>query len=259
MKNNIVILIAILFLCSFSSLWAEEERRELIFSTLDEVEKEITSQTACVNRDYQQRAISISQALKEAEKLLTEKSLEQPAALTKAKIEPSQPSPSQNFFSDFYLYSPLLTLINNWAGLSPLYFYDSDDFTWNWKKYFGEGAEYVYATLGLQSGYITGDTTYHITFAEDVLGFVFSGESELEFPLDNFLLGVEGVLGYKDFRNDKRDKARLSVSWFTDVSSDAGKMQDSDWLNNNYDILYTGSTHPGLDIYSESDTDLDTN
>ena len=103
--------------------------------------------------------------------------------------------------------------------------------------------ENIYTTLGLQSGYITGDTTYHISFS--------GGESELEFPLDNFLLGIEGGLGYKNINNDKQDRARLTVSWFTDITNDAGKMKDSDWVD--------GDGHEGLDIYSESDADLDTN
>jgi len=119
--------------------------------------------------------------------------------------------------------------------------------------------ENIYTTLGLQSGYITGDTTYHINFSEEVLGTVYSGESELEFPLDNFLWGIEGGLGYRNINNEKQDRARLTLSWFTNIDNDAGTMKDSDWLNDAYDIYYTGSPHPGLDMYTESDADLDTN
>ncbi len=110
------------------------------------------------------------------------------------------------------------------------------------------------ATLGLQTGYIRGDTTYHINFTEAV---IYEGESELEFPLDNFLLGVEAALAYKNPYNEKQDRARLTLGWFTDITNDAGEMKDSDWLNDAYDIYYYGTTHPGLDIYSESEADAD--
>jgi outer membrane protease len=119
--------------------------------------------------------------------------------------------------------------------------------------------KYAYMTLGLQTGYITGNTTYHISFSEEVLGVVYNGDSELEFPLDNFLWGIEGGVGYKNINNEKQDRARLTLRWLTDVNNGAGKMKDSDWLNDAYDIYYYGITHPGLDIYSESDADLDTN
>jgi len=75
--------------------------------------------------------------------------------------------------------------------------------------------------MGLRSGGITGYTKYHISFS--------GGESELEFPLGNFFLGLEGVLGLKNPENDKQDRARLAIGWLTNVGGDSGTMKDSDW------------------------------
>ena len=71
-------------------------------------------------------------------------------------------------------------------------------------------------------------------------------ESELEFPLKTFLLGVEGGWGYQN--SQKQDKLRLSAKWLTNIDHGSGKMKDSDWIE--------GDDHPGLDIYSESDIEL---
>ncbi len=101
--------------------------------------------------------------------------------------------------------------------------------------------------LGLQTGYITGDSTYRISFS--------GGASELEFPVDNALLGVVVVLHIKGKEGEEikqdRDKTRFNIEWVTSISDKAGKVKDSDWLD--------GDGHPGLDIYSESDAELDFN
>lgn len=99
----------------------------------------------------------------------------------------------------------------------------------------------LYLNISLQSAYLKGDTTYHISFP--------GGESELEFPLKTFLLGPEVSLGYKN--PQKQEKIRLNVKWLTNIGHGSGKMKDSDWIE--------GDGHPGLDIYSESNIKLKAN
>jgi len=96
----------------------------------------------------------------------------------------------------------------------------------------------IYLDLGVQSGYLKGDTTYRITFLE--------GASELEFPLKTYLVGPEIGWGYKN--SLKQDKLQVKVKWLTNISRGSGKMKDSDWLDDD--------GQPGLDIYSESDIEL---
>ena len=105
------------------------------------------------------------------------------------------------------------------------------------KGFLGEN---IYATMGLQSGYITGHTKSHTSYP--LLGY--TGESELEYPLGNFFLGVEGVLGLKNSENGKQDRARLAIGWLTNVGADSGTMKDSDLVNG-----YLWS-------YTESDSEL---
>ncbi len=96
----------------------------------------------------------------------------------------------------------------------------------------------IYLDLGVQSGYLKGDTTYHISFP--------GGASELEFPLKTYLLGPEVCWGYKN--SLKQDKLQVKVKWLNNISRNSGKMKDSDWIE--------GDGQPGLDIYSESDIEL---
>ncbi len=112
---------------------------------------------------------------------------------------------------------------------------------WAQEKAFWDSKKNLYATIGPQFGYINGDTTYHIGFP--------GGASELEFPIDNALWGFEASLGYRNPYNDKQDRARLVLKFFSDIDNYAGKMKDFDWLDDD--------GHSGLDIYSESDADLD--
>jgi outer membrane protease len=99
----------------------------------------------------------------------------------------------------------------------------------------------IYLDIGVQSGYLKGDTTYRISFPE--------GASELEFPLKTYLLGPEISWSYKN--PQKQDKFRVKIRWLTNIGHGSGKMKDSDWIE--------GDGQPGLDIYSESDIKLKAN
>jgi len=79
--------------------------------------------------------------------------------------------------------------------------------------------------------------------------------SELEFPLDAYLLGLTTSLHYKDRLN-------LSFELTKNLSTDAGDMEDSDW--GYWYLVYDGGVplshdvRPNtLDIYSESKAELD--
>jgi hypothetical protein len=101
--------------------------------------------------------------------------------------------------------------------------------------------------FGLSGGYINGYTKYHISFD--------GGASELEFPLKAYLAGIN--LGW-GFRNDQRqEKVRMELKWLTNVSDGKGKMEDSDWIDDDASFLgIPGYSHPGKDIFSESDVKL---
>lgn len=201
---------------------------------------------------------AIAQALKRAEEILREKALIQSSCSAQAERDFSRSRPQKSFFSDFSVNSPLTTLMGNPIGAASPYFCGLRE---SLMEPLGEN---LYGMLGMRYGYITGDTTYHIDFTNSwaVGGH---GESELEFPLGNSLLGIEAALGYRGPYNDKQDRARLTLWWFTDIENDAGKMKDSDWIENDEGYLdtYVGAAdwgqHAGKDIYSESDANLDTN
>jgi outer membrane protease len=103
--------------------------------------------------------------------------------------------------------------------------------------------------VGPQWGYLYGDTTYHISQYFGSSGI----ESELEFPLQTALAGI--ALKYNS--EDRREKLGLQVSltWMTNIDKGSGKMKDSDWLTDDYD-LELGAPHPGKDVYSESEIEL---
>jgi outer membrane protease len=110
-------------------------------------------------------------------------------------------------------------------------------------------------------GYLTGSTIYHIS-AYDASGGI---ESELEFPLNTVLFGLEG--GYISKNRKGQDAFRIALQWSMNIGNGSGKLKDSDWLTDNFDIAAppppnppnSGYAHPGLDIYSESDTTLKAN
>jgi len=107
-----------------------------------------------------------------------------------------------------------------------------------------------YITVGI--GKLGGDTTYQI--GGTVVTPLGSGQvhfpiSELEFPLDVWMVSVEGS---KEFA----EKWKVSVGVKKNITSDAGKMKDSDWGAWFLDG-YAWAEKDTLDIYSESDAGLD--
>ena len=112
--------------------------------------------------------------------------------------------------------------------------------------------------FGFGLGYLTGSTLYHIS-AYDATGGI---ESELEFPLDTMLYGLEG--GYVSKNANGHDAFRIGLQWFRNLGSGSGKLKDSDWISGTAE---TGPppnglglpAHPGLDIYSTSDIELKAN
>ncbi len=108
-----------------------------------------------------------------------------------------------------------------------------------------------YFDIGLPVGYTSGDTTYH-TSSYDAAGN--GTESELEFPIKTYLIGLHGELGTNKLQ--EKNRFMVKMTWLTNLGSGSGKMKDSDWLTDNIDIATVGATHPGKDIYSESDIDL---
>jgi outer membrane protease len=116
--------------------------------------------------------------------------------------------------------------------------------------------------FGYGIGYLNGNTLYHISVYDATGGI----ESELEFPLNTVLFGLEG--GYVSKNAKGQDEFRIGLQWFTNIDSGSGKLKDSDWLTDNFDIQAppsppyppnSGYPHPGLDIYSESDIALKAN
>lgn len=101
-------------------------------------------------------------------------------------------------------------------------------------------------------GRLNGDTTYQIGGTVDTpsgsvkLHFPIS---ELEFPLDVYMVSLEGSIGFAN-------KWKVSAGVKKNITDDAGKMKDSDW---GYYWLegYPWAEQSTLDIYSESDADLD--
>lgn len=105
--------------------------------------------------------------------------------------------------------------------------------------------------LGISSTYLSGHTTYHISYYEGPTGI----ESKLEFPLRTYLMGIEGAISYTWGRKD--NKFRLGFIFLKNIDNGSGKLKNSDWLSDDIDIYLYGRANPGKDIYSESDIDLD--
>lgn len=105
--------------------------------------------------------------------------------------------------------------------------------------------------VGARAGRLTGSTVYHISLNDGIS----SVDSELEFPLETVLAGL--ALGYARQDRSGRSNVKLSFSWLENIDSGSGVVKDSDWLSDDLDVQEVGSVHPGKDIYSESDMELE--
>lgn len=112
----------------------------------------------------------------------------------------------------------------------------------------------LYTRVGLETAYLSGHTTYHISF-DNSWEYGGHGESKLEFPLDNYLIGLNALVGKRSPENPGQDKARLSLRLLVNIDDEAGIMKDSDWIEN--DAAFEEDPHPGRDLYTESDAELD--
>jgi len=115
----------------------------------------------------------------------------------------------------------------------------------------------VSGSMGVGFGTLNGNTLYHISSYDTAGNGI---ESELKFPLQETLLGVEGGIVVKNAKG--QDEFAVQLQLFTNVGNGSGQLHDSDWLTNNFDIQAppsppnppnSGYPHPGLDIYSTSD------
>ncbi len=110
-----------------------------------------------------------------------------------------------------------------------------------------------FTKLGLETRYINGDSTYHISF-DNTWENGGHGESELEFPLANIMAGISLIVGSRHEENPSLTKAQFSVTWLGVVTQAAGTMKDSDWIEN--DAAFGETPHAGKDLYTESDAQL---
>ncbi len=122
---------------------------------------------------------------------------------------------------------------------------------------FAQGPSY---DLSVGIGKLDGDTTYQIggkVTNDSIHGNYVQHDptSELEFPLDVYMLSVEGNVHFSK-------KWHLAADIKRNITSDAGHMKDSDWgISWEYPQIGSGDWEwygpDSLDIYSESDSDLD--
>ena len=101
-------------------------------------------------------------------------------------------------------------------------------------------------------GKLSGDTTYRIGGTVTTPSGSYQVHfpiSELQFPLDVFMVSVEGTIEFAEIWN-------VSVGVKKNITIYAGKMKDSDW--GAYFLEgYPWAERDTLDVYSESDADLD--
>jgi len=110
----------------------------------------------------------------------------------------------------------------------------------------------IFVKIGPEVRYISGDSTYHISFDNPWAAGGHS-ESELEWPLDNWFGGINYLGGDKGDHNQIKNQFGLRV--LGRINEDAGTMKDSDWIEN--DAAYGVSSHPGKDLYGELDAELE--
>jgi outer membrane protease len=106
--------------------------------------------------------------------------------------------------------------------------------------------------VGLKTAYLSGKTIYHISF-DNPWDYGGHGESELEFPMDNYLLGIDLLIG----KERTKREGHLGFRFLTNIDKDAGVMKDSDWIEN--DAAFGKPVHSGRDCYTESDAELSAN
>jgi hypothetical protein len=89
----------------------------------------------------------------------------------------------------------------------------------------------LFTGTGPEVRHTAGDSTYHISFDEPwALGG--HGESELEFPINNVMAGINVIVGTKYGKNSRKSKGRLCLRLLGTIDKDAGIMKDSDWIEN---------------------------
>lgn len=107
-----------------------------------------------------------------------------------------------------------------------------------------EGARGIYFSLGAEAGMLSGSNLYHITVPVNEMSggvLIESVESELEFPLNSAVGGLNMSLG-------KKEKWSVDASFRINLTRNTGKTLDSDW--------FTANGVRDLFVYSESDTDM---
>jgi hypothetical protein len=105
--------------------------------------------------------------------------------------------------------------------------------------------------LAVPVAVLGGHTTYRIEGADATS----SVASELAFDLGGFLGGVEARVAAPGTSEGSRLVFRLGV--LHSLGGSTGTLEDSDWLDGAVEATEVGAAHPGLDIYSESDAELD--
>jgi outer membrane protease len=102
--------------------------------------------------------------------------------------------------------------------------------------------------ISVGTGYLAGETQYQIGgtvhLADGSTEKTHFPLSELKFPIDAYMIRGQLDLGFFE-------KWGLMLRAETNLTEDTGKMEDSDWG------VWEGSPTTQLDIFSESDTDMD--
>jgi hypothetical protein len=107
--------------------------------------------------------------------------------------------------------------------------------------------------INLGVGTIRGDTTYQIggsvEYADGTKERLHFPISELEFPLDVYMATLKSSIEFLQ-------AWQINIDVHKSITKDSGKMKDSDWGYWYMDGCSYCSPY-SLDIYSESDTELD--
>ncbi|MBI4834641.1 MAG: omptin family outer membrane protease [Planctomycetes bacterium] len=98
-------------------------------------------------------------------------------------------------------------------------------------------------SANFMTGSMSGHTTYKIDFKD--------GVSQLEFPLESLLFGVDFCVRQKGLENEWH-QWEVGIKSLISLAGASGALKDSDWLTNATDIAVVGQVNNGLDIYSES-------